>query len=112
MTDIDDRREHMRHPLRAFAQLGNATNEWAAHLLDISYYGARVALLDEYQLAPGNAIRLRIEIPEEKIRSGMSAYLNLQGKLVHQNGHMLGIQYEPATDADASLLDKLLTSLT
>src|SRR4051812_46416019 len=112
MTDTDDRREHTRYPLRAFAELGNSTHEWAAHLLDISYYGARVALLDEYQLTPGNLIRLRIEIPESKVEQGMSPFLNLHGRLVHQHGHMLGIKYEPMTEADAQLLDVLLANLT
>lgn len=107
----DDRREHTRYPLRAYAELGNSTNQWEAHLLDISYFGARVALLDEYQLSPGNAIRLRIEIPEKNRSEGMSPYLNLRGKLVHQQGHMLGIQYEPMNDSDANLLDLLLANL-
>ena len=90
----------------------NSTQEWAAHLLDISYFGARVALLDDYQITPENIIRLRIEIPESKVAEGLSPFLNLHGKLVHQHGHMLGIKYEPMTEADAELLDRLLTNLT
>lgn len=74
MADTHNRREHTRYPLRAFAELGNSTQEWAAHLLDISYFGARVALLDDYQITPGNLIRLRIEIPESKVVQGMSPF--------------------------------------
>ena len=111
MTEHDDRRIHPRYPLRAFAELGSSDKEWAAHVLDISYQGARVALLDEYHLCAGDSIRLRLEIPEIKVPAGKLPYIHLQGNLVHQQEHMLGIQYEPATDEDAELLKQLLDNL-
>lgn len=107
----DDRRTHPRFPLRAFAELANSHKEWAAHVLDISYTGARIALLDEYQLCAGDSIDLRLEIPEMQVPAGVLPYLYLKGTLVHQQEHMLGIQYEPASSQDADLLKTLLTQL-
>lgn len=107
----DDRRTHARFPLRAFAELGNSHKEWAAHVLDISYQGARIALLDEYNLCAGDSVHLRLEIPELQVPEGMQPYLHLNGTLVHQQEHMLGIQYEPASAQDAELLKILLTRL-
>lgn len=107
----DNRRTSPRYPLRAFAKLGCSGKEWAAHVLDISYYGARIALLDEYNLCAGDPIHLRLEIPEMQVPEGMMPYLHLQGTLVHQQEHMLGIQYEPASELDAELLKQILATL-
>jgi hypothetical protein len=107
----DDRRTSPRYPLRAFAELGNSEKEWAAHVLDISYHGARIALLDDYHLCAGDSIDLRLEIPEMQVPEGMLPYLYLKGTLVHQQEHMLGIQYEPASAQDAELLKQILASL-
>jgi hypothetical protein len=107
----DDRRNSPRFPLRAFAALCNSDKEWAAHVLDISYQGARVALLDEYHLCAGDSIQLRLEIPELQVPQGTMPYLYLNGTLVHQQEHMLGIQYQPATERDAELLKIILSNL-
>lgn len=107
----DDRRTHPRFPLRAFAALGNSGKEWAAHVLDISCYGARIALLDDYNLCAGDAVHLRLEIPEMQVPDGMKPYLHLEGILVHKQEHMLGIQYEPASETDAELLKHILEHL-
>lgn len=107
----DDRRNYPRFPLRAFAALGKSDKEWAAHVLDISYHGARIALLDNYNLCAGDAIYLRLEIPELQVPEGMLPYLHLNGTLVHQQEHMLGIQYEPASEQDAELLKQILENL-
>jgi hypothetical protein len=107
----DERRTAPRYPLRAFAALSNSDEEWAAHVLDISYYGARVVLLDEYHLRAGDTIQLRLEIPElQQVPPGSLHYLHVNGTLVHQQEHMLGIQYEPATQEDAKLLKQLLAN--
>jgi hypothetical protein len=107
----DDRRIAPRYPLRAFAELGSSQKEWAAHVLDISYYGARIALLDEYNLCAGDPIRLRLEIPEMQVPAGTLPYLYLQGTVVHQQEHMLGIQYEPVSEQDTELLKQILAKL-
>jgi len=107
----DERRTTPRHPLRAFAALCNSDKEWAAHVLDISHHGARVALLDEYHLCSGDPIQLRLEIPELQVLKGAAPYLYLKGTLIHQQEHMLGIQYEPLSEVDALLLKQILENL-
>jgi hypothetical protein len=107
----DNRRTHPRFSLRAFAELANSEKEWAAHVLDISYQGARIALLDDYHLCEGDTIRLRLEIPKAQAPEGVLPYLYLNGTLVHKQEHILGIQYEPASAQDAELLNILLANL-
>lgn len=111
MNNQDDRRAGPRYPLRAFAQLGKSDKEWAAHVLDISYDGARIVLLDDYHLCAGDTVILRLEIPEMYSPLNTMPYLHLQGTLIHQQGHMLGLQYEPETNQDAEMLRTLIASL-
>jgi len=107
----DDRRIFPRHTLRAFAELGSSNQQWAAHVLDISHQGARIALLDDYHLPNGSTVKLRIEIPESHLQNGIQPYLLVEGTLVHQQEHILGIQYQPGSEADAELLNNLLANL-
>ncbi len=48
---------------------------------------------------------------EMQVPEGMLPYLYLKGTSVHQQEHMLGIQYEPASAQDAELLKQILTNL-
>lgn len=111
MTDEDERRHQPRYPIRAFATLGNSEREFAAHILDISYEGARLALLDDYHLCAGDFVYVRLEIPEMMVNKTELPYIHLQGTLVHQQEHMIGIQYEPQTPEDAERLRFLLREL-
>jgi hypothetical protein len=109
-NDDDDRREFTRFPLRAFAELSNSTQKWAAHVLDISLQGARIALLDEQDLLAGETIQIIIEIPADKNPERVQLYLHLNGIVAHRKNHILGIFYQPASDLDAELLNFLLTN--
>ena len=109
--NADNRRTYPRFPLRVFAEIANSEKEWAAHVLDISYQGARVALLDDYHLSEGDTIHLRLEIPDIQSPDGMLPHLHLNGTLVHKQEHILGIRYEPASAQDAELLTLLLDRL-
>lgn len=110
MINDDDRREHTRYPLRAFAELDNSTETCEAHVLDISAKGARIALLDENNFAAGDTVILNIEIPADKNPEGIPLYLHLNGIVAHRYEHILGIFYQPATDLDAELLNYLLNN--
>lgn len=107
----DERRTFQRFPIRAFAELGNSKQEWAAHVLDISFHGARIALLEEYSLCTGEAVKLRVEVPELYLRENMPHYLHLKGMVVHQQEHMLGIEYEASSVMDAELLTNMIAYL-
>lgn len=111
MTNYDDRRNYPRYPLRAFAELGSSHKEWSAHVLDISMDGARLALLDEYDLCAGDPIRLRLEVPEIQVAEGVMPYIHLEGTLVHQQEHMIGISYQPVSDSDREFLQQLLNHI-
>ncbi len=110
MADNDNRREYTRYPLRAFAELGNSEEKCAAHVLDISAQGARIALLDENNFCAGDTVRFTIELPADKNPEGITVYLHLNGIIAHRQQHILGIFYQPATDLDAELLAYLLNN--
>jgi hypothetical protein len=110
MAEQDDRREFQRYPLRAFAELGRSNKTWNAHVLDISAQGARIALLDEYDLQKGVTVRIKIELLNKKNPDGTQAYLHLNGIIAHQQKHILGIFYQPDTECDAQLLKNLLAT--
>ncbi len=107
---VDNRREHTRYPLRAFAELDNSGQTWAAHVLDISSHGARIALLDDHNFVAGDTVRFNIELPADKNPEGIQLYLHLNGIIAHRHKHILGIFYQPVSDLDAELLNFLLAN--
>ena len=110
MADDDNRREYTRYPLRAFAELDHSEQKWAAHVLDISAQGARIALLEDNNLSAGDTVRFNIEIPSDKNSEGIVLYLHLNGIIAHRYKHILGIFYQPVSDLDAELLNYLLNN--
>jgi hypothetical protein len=111
MPHNDERRDHTRFPLRVFAAIGNSTQEWAVHVLDISAQGAKVALLDDFHFSPGDKVQLQIELPNKKVFSDMPSFLKLEGTIAHTKQHILGIRYQPKTDEDARILSILIQDL-
>ena len=110
MNSIDERREFQRHPLPAFAEIGNSTREWIAHVLDISSSGARLAILEECTLNKGDELRIRIELPPTKVGDGLHQYLHMKGTVAHQHEHIIGIRYEAETDIDLAMLELLIAT--
>ncbi|GAB1255832.1 PilZ domain-containing protein [Aurantivibrio plasticivorans] len=87
MTDIasNDRRYFPRVNYRAHATLVTSQNRWPVHLLDLSFNGALVALINKHNLIPGETIILNIELHEGDI-------IKLQGTLSHIKEHYLGLE--------------------
>jgi hypothetical protein len=108
MPDIDDRRAEQRIPFRVFAALGNTDREWAVHVLDISFHGAKLAILDEFKMNSGDKIQLRLELPKSKIFLAVEPNLHLEGTIAHQKEHILGVRYQPKTEQDAKILNALI----
>lgn len=104
----DERRQHPRLPLRAYAQLQYASKRWDAHVLDISATGARLALLSEHLLRAGDRLHVDILLDED---TPQPQQLHLQGQLVHIREHILGYQFSPASAADGERLQQLLAEL-
>ncbi len=112
-TAGDERRQHPRLPLRAYAELQYANQRWDAHILDISATGARLALLSEHLLRTGDNLHVEILLDEDQQPPHQQPpqRLHLQGQLVHIREHILGYQFNPATEADAARLQQLLSEL-
>lgn len=110
-----ERRETPRHPVRAHAYMTNTEHSWHVHLLDMSASGARLAVLDEHRLKPGDSVNLMIELEEVRdpdiqslIDDQAHKILRLRGNLVHLCEHMLGVEYRPLSEVDQVLLAMLL----
>lgn len=114
MTDekqAPDRRIHPRFPIRAYSQLAYSTHEWEVHILDISLSGARVALLGDHLLQPGDDIKLTIESDDVGLTEATKKSLQLRGNIVYIREHILGIEYQAATELDQQLLVMLLARM-
>jgi len=104
-----ERRLHPRFPVRTYAQIHHAGQQWEAHLLDMSISGAKLAVLDEHTLVRGDSIKLIVTV-EPAVMATPSApqMLQLPSKLIHLCEHLLGIEYELATAADRDFLIQFL----
>ncbi len=100
-----DQRRNPRLALRGYARLGYSTRDWEAHLLDISVSGARLAVLDEHLLRPGDQVNLTFELDSQDTGGRR---LQLQAEVVHLREHILGVNYAPVTAEDRELLEEYL----
>ncbi len=110
MTEHDDRREHPRFPLRVFAEFDKQGRLWAVHVLDISYHGARVAILDDNNFAVGDEVKFNIELPGDSTPGGVPLYLHLDGVVAHRKKHILGIAHKPIAPQDIEVLNYVLAN--
>jgi hypothetical protein len=112
MTNVSanqDRREHPRFPVRAYAQLDYSRTLWEVHLLDMSISGAKVALLGEHLLRRGDSVALTVDVKELGLSDTKHKVMHLRGTLVHLREHLLGVEYQPVTETDKQLLTLFLS---
>jgi len=101
----NERRRHIRYPVRTYARLHHGNQQWETHLLDMSVSGARLALLDEHLLKAGDHVSLIVATDEISLAGESYQQIHLQGTLVHLREHLLGVAYEPASPRDEQLLN-------
>lgn len=106
-----DRRQHPRFPMRAYAKLTRADQAWETHLLDMSLCGAKLAVLDEHSLQPGDKVNLAVDIEALQLESVNHKIIHLVGSLVHLREHLLGVEYQPASETDKQLLTLFLSQV-
>lgn len=80
-----ERRTFPRVELRAYATLVTTKERWPAHIIDLSFHGALIAIVHKHTIKDGEDIQLSIEIDEHNP-------LKLYGHVAHQKQHMLGIE--------------------
>lgn len=104
-----ERRENPRFPVRAYAKLDYSHKLWEVHLLDMSMSGAKVALLEEHLLRRGDAVTLTVDVEELRLSDVKHKVMRLRGTLVHLREHLLGVEYQPASETDKQLLTLFLS---
>lgn len=115
-----DRREHPRHPVRAFAHMLRAQEHCPVELVDMSFNGARLSsrnldAMSERSIDAGDEINLVVELEDiqapnisEVLEYQTRKILRLRGTLIHRNGHIIGVEYRPLSEVDQVLLTLLL----
>ena len=102
--ETPDRRHSPRLPIRGDASLMTPHHKWPVHLLDLSTNGALVALLEPHQLDEREEAILTLELTE-------GDRVKLQGRVVHQKGHYIGLVCSPTTMVYHARLRELLEEL-
>lgn len=115
-----DRREHPRHPVRAYAQVMNGHQGCPVKLVDMSFNGARLTFesgdaLVRAPLNEGDEISLIVELEDIQAPdiSDLLAYqarkiLRLRGTLIYRQADAIGVEYRPLSEVDQVLLTLLL----
>ncbi len=70
---------------RAEAALISTGQHWDVHVIDLSFNGALIALLQEHELKIGEEVILRLKCHNDE-------QIKMQGHIVHQQQHYLGIE--------------------
>lgn len=104
-----ERRLHPRFPIRAYAKLRYADKTWETHLLDMSLCGAKLAVLDEHMLQPGDGVTLAVDVDAMQLENVSHQVIHLAGTLVHLREHLLGVEYQPVSETDKQLLTLFLS---
>lgn len=106
-----ERRQHLRFPMRAYATLHYDDRSWETHLLDMSMCGAKLAILDEHMLRPGDKVNLVVDIETLALENVNHKAIHLRGTLIHLREHLLGVQYQPVSETDKQLLTLFLSQV-
>lgn len=116
-----ERREHPRHPVRAYAHVLQAQERCPVELVDMSFNGARLLSkhldeLSERTLNIGDEISLIVELEDIQIPNISDVLLHqarkilrLRGTLVYLKEHIIGVEYRPLSEVDQVLLTLLLS---
>jgi len=115
-----DRREHPRHPVRAYAHMMRAQEHCPVELLDMSFNGARLSsknldILNERAIGAGDEISLIVELEDirapnisEVLEYQTRKILRLRGTLIYRDENIIGVEYRPLSEVDQVLLTLLL----
>lgn len=104
-----ERRNSVRLPLRAYAELSHGSVRFEAHVLDISGQGVRIALLKAHPIDPGDDFTLVLEPESLPDRLSKHLPLTLKARAVHVLHHIIGAHCEPLQASDAERYRRLLT---
>ena len=108
---VTDRRDQLRFPVRASAQVAYSTKEWDVEIHDMSMTGARLTLLSEHLLRAGDHIKLSISSKEVGLHLEGHEQLKLHGNIVYIRNNIAGIEYQPTSEMDKQYLVLLLAQV-
>ena len=81
-----ERRSFPRVELRTYGHLITPKENWPAHIMDLSFHGALIAIVHKHTIRNGEEAQLSIEVEGQQP-------LRLYGYVAHQKAHMLGIEF-------------------
>ena len=104
-----EKRSFPRVHYRAYASLSAGNLRYPAHILDLSFNGALVALIHRHELHEGEQITLNIELLEEdRHEEDSTPTIRMQGRLAHIKDHFLGLECRASGIDNQTRLRELL----
>ncbi|MFT5082143.1 MAG: hypothetical protein ACI9Y1_000165 [Lentisphaeria bacterium] len=103
MPTETERRNNERIHHRGYGTLLSGDAAMPVHLINLSVRGALVAILDDFNLNTDDTITLRIVFED-----GHAAEMN--GRVAHIKEHFIGLQCEPVSEQDKSLIRSAIES--
>lgn len=100
----EERRKKDRRIHRGYGTLQTPNGSTPAHLINLSYEGSLIALLNDHELNEGEEITLTIDLSD-------GSSLTTTGTVAHARDHFVGLETTPASDADAKRLREVIDYL-
>ncbi len=104
LSQANERRHCQRMLFRSHANLVTPHHTWPVHVIDISFNGALVALIQHHHLDPHEEIMLNLEV-------GKNEHIKMQGRIAHQKEHYIGLECFPVDDEQKARLQELVRRL-
>lgn len=97
----DERRQFERHNTRAQGTLITAETNWPVFVINLSYSGALIAILDNHQLEEEESITLHLELEH-------AGRVIAHGRVAHLKEHYVGLEFSGHGDTDREKLRKVI----
>ena len=100
----EERRKMGRRVHRGYGTLQTQNGSTPAHLINLSYEGSLIALLNDHELSEGEEVTLIIDLSD-----GNS--LTTSGTVAHARDHFVGLETTPASKDHAKRLQEVIEYL-
>lgn len=97
----DERRQFERHSTRAQGTLITAESNWPVYVINLSYSGALIAILDKHKLEEEESITLHLELEH-------AGRVIAHGRIAHLKEHYVGLEFSGHGEADRAKLKKVI----
>lgn len=98
---VDERRQFERHSTRAQGTLITSQSNWTVYVINLSYSGALIAVLDNHGLEEEESITLHLELEH-------AGKVIAHGRIAHVKEHYVGLEFSGHGQAEDDDLKALI----